>query len=190
MRWGLQLRNKTPKRRAKAKLREGRSDAVRPNEVWAMDFVHDRLFDGRKIRALTIDRHVHAPVAGDRRAPELPRSRRRGDVGDARAAAEVGLPKTIRVDNGPEFVSKDLDLWAFMRGVTLDFLAAQGSRLIMPTSNRSTASARSECLGTRTGSSALDEGGKSEAWRRAYNPVSEHPSVYAIEVKEALLGEV
>jgi hypothetical protein len=51
---GLQLRNKAPKRRVKAKLREGRSGALGPNDVWAMDFVHDQLFDGRKIRALTI----------------------------------------------------------------------------------------------------------------------------------------
>jgi putative transposase len=45
-------------------------------------------------------------------------------------ASEVGLPKTIRVDNGPEFVSRELDLWAFMRGVTLDF-----SRPGKPTDN-------------------------------------------------------
>ena len=40
---GLQLRNKTPKRRGKAKLREDRSPAAMPNETWAMDFVHDQL---------------------------------------------------------------------------------------------------------------------------------------------------
>jgi hypothetical protein len=51
---GLQLRSKTPKRRVKARLREGRADASAANEVWAMDFVHDQLFDGRKIRVLTI----------------------------------------------------------------------------------------------------------------------------------------
>jgi putative transposase len=38
---GLQLRNKTPKRRVKAKLREDRQSATRANETWAMDFVHD-----------------------------------------------------------------------------------------------------------------------------------------------------
>ncbi len=38
---GLQLRNKTPKRRVKAKLRENRQSATRVNETWAMDFVHD-----------------------------------------------------------------------------------------------------------------------------------------------------
>lgn len=36
-----QLRNESPKRRVKAKLREERSDAVHTNDVWAMDFVHE-----------------------------------------------------------------------------------------------------------------------------------------------------
>ncbi len=49
----LQLCNKSPKRCAQAKLREGRS-ATRPREVWAMDFIHDQLFGARKIRCLTV----------------------------------------------------------------------------------------------------------------------------------------
>ena len=51
---GLQLRNKTPKRRVKAKLRDDRRPATAPNETWAMDFVHDQLATGKKIRVLTV----------------------------------------------------------------------------------------------------------------------------------------
>jgi putative transposase len=51
---GLQLRNKTPKRKVKAKLRDDRRPATRPNDIWAMDFLHDELFDGRKIRILAV----------------------------------------------------------------------------------------------------------------------------------------
>jgi putative transposase len=51
---GLQLRNKSPKRRVKAKLREDRSPATGANQVLAMDFIHDQLFDGRKFRVLTM----------------------------------------------------------------------------------------------------------------------------------------
>ena len=51
---GLQLRNKTPKRKVSAKLREDRCPAAAPNEVWAMDFMSDRMFDGRRIRILMI----------------------------------------------------------------------------------------------------------------------------------------
>ena len=48
------MRNKVPKRRVKAKLRDDRRSATRSNETWAMDFVHDQLATGRKIRVLTI----------------------------------------------------------------------------------------------------------------------------------------
>ena len=51
---GLQIRHKTPKRRVKAKLREDRRPTTRSNETWAMDFVHDQLATGAKLRVLTI----------------------------------------------------------------------------------------------------------------------------------------
>jgi putative transposase len=51
---GLQLRNKTPKRRVKAKLRDDRAPSTRPNDVWAMDFVDDQLATGKTIRVLTV----------------------------------------------------------------------------------------------------------------------------------------
>ena len=51
---GLQLRSKTPKRRVKAALRADRTPPSRVNEIWAMDFVHDQLALGTKIRVLTI----------------------------------------------------------------------------------------------------------------------------------------
>jgi transposase InsO family protein len=38
-----------------------------------------------------------------------------------RVCRKLGYPKSIRVDQGPEFISKDLDLWAYRRGVILDF---------------------------------------------------------------------
>jgi putative transposase len=125
---GLQLRHKTPKRRVKAKLREGRQPATRTNETWAMDFVHDQLATGRRIRVLTIIDTF------SRYLPALePRFSFRGtDVVDVleRVCAKIGFPATIRVDQGTEFVSRDLDLWAYHRGVVLDF-----SRPGKPTDN-------------------------------------------------------
>ena len=52
---GLQLRNKTPKRRVKAKLREDRQTAAGPNDVWAMDFVHDQLATGKAEGSIFIE---------------------------------------------------------------------------------------------------------------------------------------
>lgn len=124
----FQFSNKHPKRRVKAKLREDRHEAVEPNDVWAMDFVHDQLATGKKLRILTIvDTHSRLCAATD------PRFTYRGeDVVQTleRVCRRIGYPKTIRVDNGSEFVSRDLDLWAYANGVTLDF-----SRPGKPTDN-------------------------------------------------------
>src|SRR5271170_8115036 len=171
---GPAIAQQTPKRRVQAKLREGRSGAIGPNEVWAMDFVHDQLFDGRKIRALTIiDTFTRLSPAIDVR-----QNYRGSDVVTTleRATTQDGLPKTIRVDNGPEFVSKELDLWAFMRGVTLDF-----SRPGKPTDNAYIESFngkfRAECLNANWFLSLDEARQKCEAWRRDHNDVRPHSSL-------------
>jgi putative transposase len=107
---GLQLRNKHPKRRVKAKLRVDRQEAAGPDEVWAMDFVHDQLALGKKLRIPTIvDIHSRYCPAVD------PRFAYRGEdfvQTLERVCRQIGYPQTIRVDNGSEFISRDLDLWA------------------------------------------------------------------------------
>nr|WP_281967990.1 hypothetical protein [Roseovarius nanhaiticus] len=49
----MPLGSNTPKRRAKAKPRDDRAKALSPNDVWAMDFVHDQLVTGNKLRIPT-----------------------------------------------------------------------------------------------------------------------------------------
>ena len=171
---GLQLRNKTPKRRVKAKLREGRTDARKSNEVWAMDFVHDQLVTGRKIRVLTvIDTFSRFSPATD------PRFSYRGEdvvLTLERVCRKVGYPKTIRVDQGSEFISRDLDLWAYQKGVTLDF-----SRPGKPTDNAFIESFngkfRAECLNTHWFMNLDDARQKMEEWRRDYNEVRPHSAI-------------
>src|SRR6201990_2015739 len=168
---GLQLRNKTPRRRVKAKLREDRTDASQINETWAMDFVHDQLANGRKIRVLTIvDTFSRFSPAVD------PRFSYRGEdvvLTLERICKSVGYPKTIRVDQGSEFVSRDLDIWAYQKGVVLDF-----SRPGKPTDNSFIESFngkfRSECLNTHWFLSLDEARRKCEAWRRDYNDVRPH----------------
>ena len=94
---GLQLRNKHPKRRVKAKLREDRQEATGPNDVWALDFVHDQLALGSKRRILTIvDTHSRLCPATDARFAD-----RGEDVVQTleRVCHQIGYPKTLRVDN-------------------------------------------------------------------------------------------
>ena len=171
---GLQLRNKTPKRRVKAKLRDDRQEAVCPNEVWAMDFVHDQLATGKKIRVLTI------VDTFSRYVPALePRfSYRAEDVVKTleRICPMIGYPKTIRVDQGTEFVSRDLDLWAYTKGVTLDF-----SRPGKPTDNAYIEAfngrLRTECLNQHWFLSLADATKKLEDWRRYYNEERPHGAI-------------
>lgn len=153
---GLQLRHK---RRVKAKLREGRCAASCSNEVWAIDFVHDQLATGSKLRIPTvIDTFSRfSPAVVPRfsfRAPDVI------EVLD-RVCGELGYPASIRVDQGSEFVFRDLDLWAYMRGVTLDF-----SRPGTPTDNAFIANFNSkpvpECLNQHWFMSLDDAVGKCE----------------------------
>lgn len=165
---GLQLRNKTPKRRVKAKLREDRRDAVAPNETWAMDVVHDQLATGRKIRILAVvDTFIRFSPIIDPRF-----SYRAENVVEAldRICAEVGFPRAIRVDQGSEFISRALDLWAYSRGGTLDF-----SRPGKPADNAFieafNARLRAECLNAHWFLALADAAEKLEAWRNCYNEV-------------------
>src|SRR4051812_47146927 len=171
---GLQLRNKTPKRRVKAKLRDDRRVATQPNETWAMDFVHDQLAMGHKIRVLTVvdtfTRYV--PVLD-------PRFSYRGeDVVQTleRVCRKAGYPSTIRVDQGSEFISRDLDLWAYTNGVTLDF-----SRPGKPTDNAFIEAFngrfRAECLNAHWFMSLEDAREKMEDWRRYYNELRPHGAI-------------
>jgi putative transposase len=171
---GLQLRSKTPKRRVRAKLRDDRRPATRSNETWAMDFVHDQLATGHKLRVLTI------VDIFSRFSPALePRLTFRGtDVVEIleRVCKEVGFPATIRVDQGTEFVSRDLDLWAYQRGVTLDF-----SRPGKPTDNAFIEAFngrfRAECLNAHWFLNLADAQKKMEDWRRYYNEERPHGSI-------------
>ncbi|HQA12527.1 IS3 family transposase [Zoogloea sp.] len=171
---GMQLRHKTPKRRVKAKLRDDRVEAVGPNEVWAMDFVHDQLATGKKLRVLTVvdtfSRYV--PVL------DVRYSYRGEDVVATldRVCRTAGYPKTIRVDQGSEFVSRDMDLWAYQRGVVLDF-----SRPGKPTDNAFIEAFngrfRAECLNQHWFLTLADAAEKLEAWRRYYNEERPHGAI-------------
>ena len=171
---GLQLRNKSPKRRVKAKLREDRCKATHNNDVWAMDFVHDQLATGRKLRILTvIDTFSRfSPVIDPRFSYKGEDVVRKLD----NVCCKAGYPKTIRVDNGSEFISRDLDLWAYQNNVTLDF-----SRPGKPTDNAFieafNSKLRSECLNAHWFLSMEDACEKIEKWRKHYNEERPHSSI-------------
>jgi len=172
---GLNLRLKRPRRHVTAARRMDRPAIGSANEVWAMDFVSDALFNGKRFRALTVVDvftreslaiEVDQGLKGDQVVGVLERLKfQRGTA-----------PAKIRVDNGPEFVSKVLDHWAYINGVVLDF-----SRPGKPTDNAYVESfngrLRDECLNTHWFLSLDDARVKIEAWRRHYNEDRPHTSL-------------
>jgi putative transposase len=139
-----------------------------------MDFTADTLADGRGFRTLNIvDDFTRECVAieVDRSLPGLRVSR----VLD-RLHGLVGLPKTIVVDNGPEFAGRTLDAWAYTRGVELRFI-----RPGKPIENAYVESFngrfRDECLNEHWFISLADAKAAIEAWRVDYNTVRPHSSL-------------
>jgi putative transposase len=89
---------------------------------------------------------------------------------------ENEMPQRIQVDNGSEFISKNLDHWAHANNVTLDY-----SRPGKPTDNpfieSFNGSFRDEYLNTNWFLSLLDAKQKIEQWRRDYNGFRPHSSL-------------
>ncbi len=142
----------------------------------------DQLFDGHRFRLLTlVDSFTRESLAirvgqrftGDDVVAVLEAVRQR------RAA----LPRSIRVDNGPEFISKSLDWWAYFNGVQLDF-----SRPVKPTDNAIIESfngrLRQECLNQHWFLYLADAAEKVESWRSDYNRVRPHGSLEGRTPKE------
>ena len=178
---GLALRRKRPWRHATAVHREHRRPATARNDIWSMDFVADEMSDGRRFRALTvIDLFTHECLAIDAG---------RGLTGQDVAATlerlrfERGLPQRIYCDNGTEFVSAAMDLWAYTNKVILDF-----SRRGKPTDNAAIESFngrfREECLNVHWFASLDDAQEKIDAFRWDYNEHRPHRALKGLSPRE------
>ena len=167
---GLGIRVKRRKKRVSGP-RVTPPPAQRPHERWSLDFLTDSLADGRRFRVLTIVDNVSrvspaievgTSLTGERVVAVLERLKRM-----------VGVPKRIAVDNGPEFISKALDAWAYSSGVQLEF-----SRPGKPTDNAFAESFngrfRDECLDQHWFASLEEARVTIESWRVEYNTQRPH----------------
>ena len=178
---GLALRYR-PRRVSRAQTtRPERPRVRRPNAAWSIDFVSDQLADGARFRILTVvDVFTRECLATN--------------VGQNLGAAEVvtvlesirkvrGAPARLLCDNGSEFTSQLLDLWAYQHSVTIDF-----SRPGKPTDNAFVESfngtLRDECLNAHWFTSLGDATMRVEAWRRDYNESRPHRALGEIAPAE------
>ncbi len=137
-----------------------------PNQIWAMDFVSDSLATGRRFRTLNIKDlftheavaiHVDFSIPGDRVADVLNRLKTQGKC-----------PKAIIVDNGTEFTSKAMDVWAYQNGVELKFIQP-GKPIQNAFIESFNDKFRSECLNLNWFESILHAKEIIESWRIEYN---------------------
>jgi len=163
---GLNLCNNTRRKRANQNRVKPHSEATAANEYWAMDFVSDQLYDGKRFRVLTLidlfTRECLATYADKAIKGE-------GVCAILRhVSQERGTPRCIKVDNGPEFISRALDAWTYDRKIQLVF-----SRPGTPTDNAHiesfNGSLREECLNTNWFMSLEDAKEKLVGWRNDYN---------------------
>jgi len=170
---GLNLRYKG-RRKKVSQARLPKVDVTGVNQCWAMDFMSDALFNGRRFRAFTmmdiysrecLNIYAGSSITGDTVV----------DILDS-ISYHRGRPERIRVDNGPEFVSKALDNYSYQNNIKLEF-----SRPGKPVDNAFiesfNGSLRDECLNTNWFLSIEDAQDKLEAWRMDYNQYRPHSSL-------------
>ena len=161
--------------------------ATRKDERWSMDFMHDQLQDGRRLRVLTVvDQYTREALATEARG-----SFSAHDVIDVlnRLSRSHRKPAVIQVDNGTEFASRALDAWAYREDVRLDF-----SRPGKPTDNAHiesfNARLRAECLNAHVFESLEDAEETLTSWRSDYNAVRPHSALGMLTPREfAELGQ-
>ncbi len=166
------------RRRSRRKLRAVRPvppvAVTRPNERWSMDFVHDILADGRKLRTFNVVDAFTRECLAIEVDTSLPAAR------VCRVLDKLvwlyGLPASFRIDNGPEFISVALETWAGQHGVKLDFIQPG-----KPTQNAHVESFngrfRDECLAQSRFPTLARARAEIEIWRVDYNCQRPHSSL-------------
>ncbi len=166
---GLRIRPK--RRRSVSEHSRQKPRAEGANQVWSLDFVADELIGGRRFRALTVvDVYTRECLA-----IEVGQSLKGHDVVRVleQIRQERGAPGILFCDNGSEFTSQVLDLWAYHNQVKIDF-----SRPGKPTDNAYVESfngtLRAECLDAHWFGDLSEARQRIEAWRAEYNASRPH----------------
>jgi putative transposase len=170
---GLNIRRRMRKR-LPARAKQALFQPQTFNQVWSIDFMSDSLWDGRKIRLLNVLDDFNREIIWMEVDTSLPTLR---VIRVLEALKETrGLPEMIRVDNGPEFISHQLDIWCKENNITLHFIQPG-----KPTQNafveRCNGNIRKEFLNPNLFRSVDELRNKAEEWKMDYNQFRPHSSL-------------
>ena len=108
------------KRRLPARIKQPLIKQSQINNTWSMDFMSDAMVGNRRFRTFNVLDDCSREALAIEVDTSL--SSRRIIRTLDRVIEQRGKPAAIRADNGPEFTSKDLELWAKDRGITLQYI--------------------------------------------------------------------
>ena len=169
---GLQVPRKRGRKRAGTTLRP--LAPTTRNSVWSYDFVYDACANGQKLKCLTVvDEYTRECLAID--VNGAIRSSRVIDV-LSKLMRTHGVPRYLRSDNGPEFVSKALLEWAMKESLQLA-LIDPGKPWQNGTNESFNGKFRDECLSMEWFRNRLEAKVVIEDWRNHYNDVRPHSSL-------------
>jgi putative transposase len=162
------------KKRLPTRVKQALFQPVAINEMWSIDFMSDSLWDGRKYRVLNvIDDYNREMLAMevDFSLPALRVIRVLEFLKEFR-----GLPKMIRVDNGPEFISHQLDEWCRKHGISLVYIQP-GKPMQNGYVERCNGSVRRELLNTNVFYTLSEVRAYVEEWMDDYNRDRPHEAL-------------
>lgn len=162
------------KKKKKIHLRLVLNTVIKPNQRWSMDFVSDEVASGRKFRCFNVvDDYTHECVM-----IKVDTSLKSEKLVSAFNALSLyrNLPEEIVCDNGPEFISQNLDIWTYQNNIKLKFIQPG-----KPTQNAFIESFngkfRDECLSQHWFLNIEDARKIIEEWRKDYNENRPHRSL-------------
>lgn len=157
------------------------------NDQWSLDFVSDRLTDGRSIRFLNIIDNYSRFNTGIAAATSLPSTMVIEIL--TSAIKKYGKPKSLCLDNGPEFRSKEFQKWAKEVDIALNYIDPG-----KPTQNAYIESFngkfRSEFLDHYWFSSITEVKKETSKWRKSYNEDRPHSSLGYLTPREFINAKV
>jgi putative transposase len=170
---GLKVRKRAGRKRALG-LRGSHLKATRPNQKWSLDFVHDALANGRKIRLLTIiDEYTRECLKIE---VDTSLNGRRVKQALEELIARRGKPEMIMSDNGTEFTSNGMLQWKEERKVNWQYIQPG-----KPYQNGSIESfngkLRDECLNENWFLNLKEAQIRIEKWREEYNNTRPHSAL-------------
>jgi putative transposase len=113
-------RKRKGKRRLPSRVKQPLVKQEQINQSWSMDFMSDSMVGGRRFRTFNLIDDCTREVLAIEIDTSLSSKRIIRTL--ERVILERGKPSTIRTDNGPEFTSKDLELWAKDNEIQIQFI--------------------------------------------------------------------